>query len=364
MTRDGVPIELRTEILPLANKKILFFMLLLLIGIVSAVPTTEVLYFYSTTCSHCVKITESGVLNNISSIEGVTLNKYEITSPINRERYLGYVDKSGIKNAGIPFLVIERGSEFSYLMGDGPIIEDAEDAIVNFRGHEIGNIDIVDGKLTLGIVLLSALIDSINPCAFGVLLFLMSVLLSMGSAKRALRSGLIYTFVIFVVYLAAGFGIMRWASDFLALENVKFFIGAVILIMAGLEFKDFFWEGKGFSLRIPVSAKPALERYVHKGTLTALIVLGMLVALVELPCTGGIYLAILSLISSSGNLGIIYLVLYNFIFILPLILITYTIYRGIKIDAVNDWVQRNKRFMRLSAGLIMLFLGLNLLGII
>jgi cytochrome c biogenesis protein CcdA len=173
---------------------------------------------------------------------------------------------------------------------------------------------------------------------------------------------MIYTFVIFCVYLAAGFGIMRFAGDFLALDSVKIFVGVIILIGALIEFKDFFWEGKGFSLVIPVGAKPYLEKYARRGGLMSLIILGMLVALVELPCTGGIYLAILSLIGTSGSKGIFYLVLYNVIFVLPLILISYFVYRGARVDVVNGWVQKNKRFMRLAAGIVMAGLGLSLLG--
>lgn len=346
-------------------KKILFaLMFLVLVGFVSAVPETSVSYFYSTTCSHCANVAESGILDRVGLMDGVSVEKYLVDEDVGREKYLDYIDRFGIERSGIPFSVIEQGNEFSYLMGDTSIIKDLEDSILNFRGMEIGGTVGVKDKLTLWVVVAAALIDSINPCAFGVLLFLMAVLLSMGSAKRALRSGMIYTFVIFVVYLAAGFGIMRFAGDFLALNNVKIFVGIFILIGALIELKDFFWEGKGISLKIPVGAKPTIEKYVRKGTLISLIVLGALVALVELPCTGGIYLAILSLISESGVVGVWYLVLYNFIFVLPLILISYFVYRGVKVEGVNEWVQKNKRFMRLAAGLIMLFLAASLLGFV
>jgi len=295
-------------------------------------------------------------------MEGVDVEKFEITGSVNRERFLDYLDKFGIKGGGIPFVVVEQGGEFSYLAGDSPIIEDLENSILNFRAFDAGGIDVVSRDLGLWVVVGAALIDSINPCAFGVLLFLMAVLLTMGSAKRALRSGMIYTFVIFCVYLLAGLGIMRFAGDFLALDNVRVFVGVIILMGAGLEFKDFFWEGKGISLKIPVGARPWLEKYARRGTFMSLIVLGALVALVELPCTGGIYLAILSLIADSGVKGIFYLVLYNVVFVLPLILISYFVYHGTKVEVVNGWVQRNKRFMRLAAGIVMLGLSLSLLG--
>jgi len=346
------------------RKILLIILALLLVGIVSAAPQTQLSYFYSTTCSHCEAVAESGILNNVSQMENVTLAKFEITSPLNREKYLDYVEKFNIDRAGIPFLVIEQKGEFSYLMGDGPIIEDTKEAIENFRPQNFGNINIVTGKLTLWVVIISALIDSINPCAFGVLLFLMAVMLSMGSSKRAFRSGMVYSFVIFIVYLAAGFGIMRLINSLNIIDSIKIFAGAIVLIGGLIELKDFFWEGKGFSLKIPAGTKPTLEKYVHKGTLSALFILGALVALVELPCTGGIYLAILSLISEAGGVGIFYLILYNLIFILPLIVITYVIYRGAKVESINNWVQKNKKFMRLAAGIIMLILAGSLLGVI
>jgi len=345
-------------------KRFVLLFVLLLVGFVQAVPSTEVSYFYSVGCSHCEIVAESGILENVSGIKGVVVNKLEVTSPVNRERYLDYAERLGVEGGGIPFLVIERGGEISYLMGDVPIVEDLEDEILNFRAYDAGGIDVVDRELDLWVVVVAALVDSINPCAFGVLLFLMAVLLSMGSARRALRSGMVYTSVIFLVYLAAGLGIMRFASGFLVMDGVKVFVGVVVLIMAVLEFKDFLWEGRGFSLSIPKGAKPWLESWARRGTFFSLVVLGVLVALVELPCTGGIYLAILSLVADSGVKGIFYLVLYNVIFVLPLILISYFVYSGAKVEVVNGWVQENKRFMRLGAGIVMLGLGLSLLDVI
>lgn len=236
----------------------------------------------------------------------------------------------------------------------------------NWFHQLVFKVDLLSGSmdLTFGVVVVAALIDSINPCAIGVLLFLMAVLLSMGSAKRAMRAGLIYSFVIFAVYLAVGFGIMRLIGVFDILNKVQIIAGAVILVGGLIELKDFFWEGVGISLRIPKGTKPMLEKFVRKGTLPAIIVLGVLVALVELPCTGGIYLGILGLISDGGSLGTLYLIAYNLIFILPLILITWLVARGTKVDVVNEWVQKNKKYMRLGAGVIMVALALVLLGIV
>lgn len=343
-------------------KRVVLFLMLLMIGLVAAVPATNISFYYSVSCSHCEAVIDSGVLDEVGEIGNVSLERYEITSPVNREKYLAELSSFGVEDGGIPFLVIERGAERSYIMGDETIINSLRDSVLNFEAIEGGYFD-VKGGLNLWVVVVAALIDSINPCAFGVLLFLMAFLLSVGSSRRAFRSGLIYTGVIFLVYLAAGFGIMAWASDFLTLGSVRLFVGVLVLIGALIEIKDFFWDGKGFSLSIPGFAKSTLEKYVRRGGFLSLIVLGVLVAMVELPCTGGIYLAILSLIADAGVRGVFYLILYNVIFVLPLILISYFVYRGAKVDVINGWVQRNKRFMRLAAGVVMVFLGLSLLGL-
>ncbi len=349
------------------KKVFLMLVFLLSLTFVAAVPETNVSYFYSIGCTHCATVLDSGILDEVAVMEGVNFEKYETTTTqVARDKFLSFVDDFGIERAGVPFLVVERDGMYSYLMGDEPIINHAVDSIENFRGvsFDKNTDEPFIGSLSLGVVIVAALIDSINPCAFGVLLFLMAVMLSLGSNKRALRSGLIYTVVIFFVYLLAGLGIMKLINSFSILNYVSMVVGVVVLIGGIIELKDFFWEGKGISLKIPVGAKPLLEKYIRKGTLPAMFVLGALVALVELPCTGGIYLAILSLISNSGGEGIVYLLIYNFIFVLPLFLLTFMIYRGMKVEGINDWVQNNKKFMRLAAGLIMLFLAFTLLGVL
>ncbi|MDD1744276.1 MAG: hypothetical protein LUQ20_00455, partial [Candidatus Methanoperedens sp.] len=99
-----------------------------------------------------------------------------------------------------------------------------------------------------------------------------------------------------------------------------------------------------------------------KGTLPAVILLGFFVTLVELPCTGGIYLAILSIMHINKTFGIPYLLLYNFIFVLPLIIMVFIAYYGVKAEKIQTWVENNKKWMRLAAGIVMIGLALYLLN--
>ncbi len=92
-----------------------------------------------------------------------------------------------------------------------------------------------------------------------------------------------------------------------------------------------------------------------------MILLGILVSLFELPCTGGIYLAILTMMSISKSFAVSYLLLYNLIFVLPLIIISFIIYKGASPGKIEKWREHEKKWMKLVAGLIMIALGLYIL---
>jgi len=325
---------------------------------------TKVYYFYKPGCTHCQNVDDSGILTQISSLQGVKLDQMNVLEQDARDKFDFFANGFEISDKiGTPFMVIEKNNQYSYLLGDKPIIDKSNDSILNFNQMPFNNSPKINA-LTIGTIIIAALIDSINPCAFGVLLLLMATLLSLGSSKRALKAGLLYSLVIFISYLAAGIGILRIINYSQSiLYYITIIAGGLIFIGGLIEIKDFLWYGKGFSLKIPEKAKPLLERTMHKGTLPAILFLGILVTLVELPCTGGIYLGILSFMSVNQVSGFGYLILYNLIFILPLIIITFLIYKGERIESIKTWVERNKRWMRLFAGLIMLFLALYLLKV-
>ncbi len=80
--------------------------------------------------------------------------------------------------------------------------------------------------------------------------------------------------------------------------------------------------------------------------------------MVELPCTGGPYLAITALLAKSFDIqAFIYLLIYNFIFVLPLLIILFMIYFGSSTLRLKQWRFRNRQWMNLSSGLLMIFLG-------
>ena len=224
-------------------------------------------------------------------------------------------------------------------------------------------------QLTLGIIIAAALADSINPCVFGVLIFLLAYMTSVFKNKtKMLIAGLIYILSVYVTYFLLGIGIFTLAYT-AGLAKPFYWFAAIIAIIAGLfEIKDFFWYGKGFSLQMIPGAAQRIDKYTLlmkkmelKHPSLGFVIsafLGIFVVFVELPCTGAPYLAILGLLSKGSYAsGIPLLLLYNLVFILPLFVIIGLVYTGHASKTLERWRKEHRGTMRLVIGLFLLILG-------
>ncbi|HSX57717.1 MAG TPA: hypothetical protein VLE47_00400 [Candidatus Saccharimonadales bacterium] len=214
---------------------------------------------------------------------------------------------------------------------------------------------------TLALVLSSAAIDGVNPCAIGVLILLISMLMSSGrSVSRMLLLGGLYIFAVFATYLVAGLGLVYFlgAIPLFVTEYLSILVGILIVLAGLVEIKDFFWYQRGFSLGIPVSLSQKIEGFAKNTTVIGVILLGIFVAAVELPCTGAPYLAILTILSlnfDAAALGL--LVLYNLVFVAPLIIILFLAVFGTSLGSLSKWRQESRGYMRLFIGLLLVALG-------
>lgn len=218
------------------------------------------------------------------------------------------------------------------------------------------------GEINLPIIIGAALIDGINPCAFGVLIFMLAYL-AKTARKKMLLNGLVYIFFVFLTYLVCGLLLLPIIRKLAGFSVMSYYVLAGIVGLAGLiEIKDYFWYGKGFSLSIFPSEAKRIKKYVkHVGGSTwTSAFLGIFVALVELPCTGAVYLAVLALMSLSGitTANISFLVIYNLIFVLPLVIILFMVYKGIHWKHFESWRNKHKGLMRLFTGLLLLILAI------
>ena len=174
-------------------------------------------------------------------------------------------------------------------------------------------------------------------------MLLIATLLSLSKNRhRMLYVGTIYITAVFLTYLAAGFGLLFFIQKMNIAEELSWIVGGLVVILGLLEIKDFFWYGKGISLRIPARRAEQIKKLVKNVSIPGSIVLGIFVAAVELPCTGGPYLAITTLLAKMGFSWSVFwlLAVYNFIFVLPLIVILFLAYFGVSTKKIHQWKKK------------------------
>ena len=142
-------------------------------------------------------------------------------------------------------------------------------------------------------------------------------------------------------------------------------IGGVAILIGLLNLKDFFWYGKGFLIEVPLSWRPQMKKLIRSitGPVGAFFI-GFLVSLFLLPCTSGPYIVIVSMLGQKETYftAVYLLLLYNLIFVLPMLGITIGTYFGMNIEKAEEKRAKNLRVLHLIAGIIMLAMGVILLG--
>ncbi len=232
-------------------------------------------------------------------------------------------------------------------------------------------------RITLPAVILAAAVDGINPCAFTVLLLFITAMLATMQAgeqtvnvvrARLLGQGGIYIAAIFLTYLALGVGALGFLSKAMNLftrEHLPARLGALAAILFGLwMLKDFFLPDVGWRLQAPSRVGTMAREMAQKATVPALIVGGFLIGLCTVPCSGAIYLGVLSLLAlqPSALLGYGYLVLYNFIFVLPLVVILIAASARPTLNRLAHWNLHHKEWVRLALGGGVVVMGLLILA--
>jgi cytochrome c biogenesis protein CcdA len=215
-------------------------------------------------------------------------------------------------------------------------------------------------SLTPRMVIVPALVDSLNPCALSVLLFLLISLAAAANRRRILLIGGSYIAAVFLFHLLLGIGIF---SVFILSGYSKLFslLGATIAVILGvITLVDVIKNKETFILSVPESGKGLLSHYIRIASLPAAFILGILAGLLGFSCTGGIYISILALMGRNLTLttGLPYLILYNLVFVLPLVLATVLIAYGVSPEKADKWRTDNRRAFRSVIGIIMIVLGL------
>lgn len=217
-----------------------------------------------------------------------------------------------------------------------------------------------EGSWLLPLIGTAAVLDSINPCSFSVLLLTIAFLFSIGAFRsRIIRIGGFYIFGIFTVYMLIGLGILQTLHIF----NTPHFmakIGAAFLIVLGLiNLINEFFPAFPIKLRIPAVAHRKMAGLMEKASVPTAFALGALTGLCEFPCTGGPYLMALGLLHDKATYinGLGYLLLYNLIFILPLVIILAVASDSSLLSKVANWQKQESKPMRFWGGIAMILFG-------
>ncbi len=212
----------------------------------------------------------------------------------------------------------------------------------------------------------AALISGLNPCGLSILLLTIAFLFSIGKARAGiLKVGSSYILGIFVVYVLIGLGLLRTLQVFNT-PNFVAKIGALILIIVGvINMTNVFFPAFPIKLKIPQSAHHKIARLMEKKSMPAALLLGALVGLFEFPCSGGPYLLVLGLLHDGATYirGFAYLLFYNVVFILPLVVVLLVASNNLVLEKVRQWKKDNTGQMKLWSGLAMIVLGVIILFI-
>jgi cytochrome c biogenesis protein CcdA len=238
--------------------------------------------------------------------------------------------------------------------------------VVNDDDPENG--DNLNNELTFTKLISLAAVDAVNPCALAVLTLMLIAILTYNPKNRRnlLLAGLAFTLSVFIMYLIYGLIIIKFFQIVQALTSVRLWLykilGVAAIILGFLNVKDFLkYKPGSIGTEMPMSMRPKLKKLISKVTSPkGAFVVGLFVTVFLLPCTIGPYVIAGGILSALEIIKTIPpLLLYNLIFVIPMLVITFFVYKGIaKVEDVSGWKEKNIKYLHLIAGIIMFLLGL------
>jgi cytochrome c biogenesis protein CcdA/thiol-disulfide isomerase/thioredoxin len=230
---------------------------------------------------------------------------------------------------------------------------------IDFRA-EAGQEVPIREKLTLAKILSLGAIDAVNPCALAVLSLMLIAILTYNPSKKRniLLAGFAFVFSVFVMYLIYGLIIVKSFQIIQALTSIRLLLykilGGGAIVLGFFKLRDFV-RSKAVCKVVPKVNKIISKITSPKGAF----LVGAFVTIFLLPCTIGPYIICGGILSSLCLLKAIpMLLLYNLIFILPMIAVVLIIYFGLsKIEDISAWQAKNIKYLDLISGLIILGLG-------
>ncbi len=226
----------------------------------------------------------------------------------------------------------------------------------------------------------AGLVDGVNPCAFTTIVFLLSVLTLLGKTrKHVLSVGAAFTLGVFCAYLLLGLGVFKAVKAFAVSHQLSLCItyaaASLAFVLAGLSMFDYLRyrsskDARSISLKLPHWTRARINKIIREKLTTSNLVtgsftLGLLVSVLEAMCTGQVYLPTIVFVQGDEALrahALMYLVLYNVMFIVPLIGIFLSAYFGVRSEHLGKFLRQHIGAFKLALAAIFLLLGAALIA--
>ncbi|MEM4271977.1 MAG: hypothetical protein QXH30_00120 [Candidatus Bilamarchaeaceae archaeon] len=343
--------------------------LVLALLLISSLCAIEIIDYYGVGCPHCAQT--DMVLSSLEGKYDFTVIKKEVRSnPANLEEMLAAYRQFGQdpNSGGVPTLVIDNTT---MIVGEMPkekwerLLDDCSSSKCP-AGVFTRDTLYADGggptpaqvqELTVFSLVAAALVDSINPCTIAVMAMLLGMILISDGRKKMLVSGLLFISIVFICYLAMGLGILK-VIDSPALTNIFYSLATIgLLVIAALEIRAYFEYKPGFlAIEMPTFLRPYAKAVIEKATsLPGIAVAALFCSIFLLPCSSGPYLAVLAILAKGATAEYMgYLILYNIIFVLPMVAVTLAIYGGYTtVEKVGEAKEKFIREIHLISGVIL-----------
>ena len=227
-----------------------------------------------------------------------------------------------------------------------------------------------------GVVAGAGLLDGINPCAFATIIFLLSYLqVARRTPREILAVGVSFICGVFLTYLAIGFGLAQALTAVSAFRTagivLNYALAASAFVVAVLSFRDAQLASRGelgeMTLQLPSGLKTRIRGVIRTGSkathfVIAAFIVGIFISLLELACTGQVYLPTIQYMLNAGHGSAVrHLLVYNVAFIIPLLVVFLLAFLGLRSEALIAFQQRRTALVKALTGLLFLALAAFLL---
>lgn len=233
-------------------------------------------------------------------------------------------------------------------------------------------------KINWTAVLSAGLIDGINPCAFVTIIFLLSYLALLKYGKKEIiLIGLSFTLSVFITYLLIGLGFLKFVDYLQSIPNLNKYVywsGAIIAGFVGImNLIDYYKIKRGslqdMNLKLNDSIRSKINMVVRENVklrhyMLGAGVIGFLVSILELSCTGQTYLpTVLFIVNTQGvNIkALMMLTLYNLAFIVPLVIVFMLFFTGVNDRQLSVWLNKHAGKIKLATGIVFIAIAVLLL---